>query len=87
MQRKASRGKSLQISYTLSNGLLQSARKLGQDASWINIMLTFRGNLQQLGPPSKKLNLMLVGHHGCTLYKLYAVPVRVYSAREDMHYP
>ena len=57
LQRKASRGKGLQISYTLSNGLLQSARKLGQDASWINIMLTFKGNLQQLGPPSKKLNV------------------------------
>ena len=37
--------------------LLQSARKLGQDASWINIMLTFRGNLQQLGPFNKKLNV------------------------------
>ena len=23
----------------------------------VNIMLTFRGNLQQLGPPSKKLNV------------------------------
>ena len=49
--------KGLQTSYTLSNRLLQSGRKLGQDASWINIMLTFRGNLQQLGPPNKKLNV------------------------------
>ena len=37
------------------------ARKLGQDASWINIMLTFGENLQQV-PPIR--NLMLVGHDG-----------------------
>ena len=48
-------------------------------------MLTFRGDLQELGPPIR--NLMLVGHDGSTLYKLYAVPVRVSSTREDMHYP
>ena len=30
---------------------------------------------------------MLVGHDGSTLYKLYAVRVRVCSTREDMHYP
>ena len=73
------------MSYTLSNRLLQSARKLGQDASWIDIMLTFGGNLQQLGPPIR--NLMLVGHDGSTLCKLYAVPVRVCSACKYMHFP
>ena len=45
--------------------LLQSARKSGQNASWINIMLTFGENLQQV-PPIR--NLMLVGHDGSVSY-------------------
>ena len=41
-------------------GLLP-VRKLRQDASWINIMLIFGKNLQQV-PPIR--NLLLVGHDG-----------------------
>ena len=51
------------INYTVSECYLQE--NCAQDASWINIMLTFRGNLQQV-PPIR--NSMLLGHNGSVSY-------------------
>ena len=63
LQRKAYEEKACR--YHIHCLRLLLARKLGQDASWINIMLTFRGNLQQV-PPIR--NLILVGHDGSVFY-------------------
>ena len=44
------------ISYTVSERYLQENK--AQDASWINMMLAFRGNLQQVPPaPDQKLSV------------------------------
>ena len=59
LQRKAYEEKACR--YHIHCLRLLPTRKVGQDESWINIMLTLRGNLQQVSPIR---NLMLVGHHG-----------------------
>ena len=63
LQRKAYEEKACR--YHIHCLRLLPARKLGQDASWINIMFTFRGILQQV-PPIR--NLMLVSHDGSVSY-------------------
>ena len=51
------------ISYTVLECYLQKYR--ARDASWMNITLAFRGNLQQV-PPIR--NSMLVGQDGSFSY-------------------
>ena len=63
VQRKAYEDKACR--YYIHCLRLQPARKLGHNANWINIMLTFRGNLQQV--PIIR-NLMLVGRDGSVSY-------------------
>ena len=63
LQRKAYEEKACR--YHIHCLRLLPARKLGQDASWINIMPTFGENLQQV---SIIRNLMLVGHDGSVSY-------------------
>ena len=43
------------ISYTVLECYLQE--NWAQDASWITVMLTLIGNLQQIPPPNRKLNV------------------------------
>ena len=69
LQRKAYEEKACR--YHIHSLRLIPARKLGQDTSWINIMVTFRGNLQQILPIR---NLMLVGHDGSVSH-MSSVPV------------